>query len=118
VLAASFIGVTVWRRHQPITPLQACAATTGFALGLAFAGILTWYVPAVFAVTAGCIIALALAIRALGRGFALPVALATALVLAFLFVTNTSIVLLAVCTAALWLLVPMPGIHEAWSPTA
>jgi len=117
VLAAVFIAVTAWRRHRRITPLQASLAIAGFTLGLALSGIFTWYVPLIFAVVAGCAIALLLAIRALGRDFALPAALAAILMLAFLCVTNTSLILVATCTAALWLLVPMPGLHGLLKPT-
>ncbi|HEV3155379.1 MAG TPA: hypothetical protein VGZ02_16330 [Candidatus Baltobacteraceae bacterium] len=116
VLAGMFVAVTAWRRHRAITPLQATIATAGFTLGLALAGIFTWYVPLILAVCAGCGVALLLAVRALGREFALPAALATALMLAFLCVTNTSLLLVATCTAALWFLVPMPGLHGLfWS---
>ena len=82
----------------------------GYALGLALAGIFTWYLPLAIGIVLGCVIAAALALRALGRPFVLPVALATLTMLAFLFVTNTSLLLAFDCTAALWLLVPMPGL--------
>ncbi|GEM_PF-1135980 len=105
-----FVGAYAWRRRYSITAWQATVAVAGYALGLALAGILTWYLPLVIGVVLGCIVASVLALRALGRPFVLPVALATLTVLAFLFVTNTSLLLAFDCTAALWTLVPMPGL--------
>jgi hypothetical protein len=105
-----FVAVYALRRRYYVTVWQATSAIVGYALGLALAGILTWYLPLVIGVIAGCLVAVALALRALGRPFVLPVALATLTMLAFLFVTNTSLLLVADCTAALWTLVPMPGL--------
>jgi hypothetical protein len=105
-----FVGAYAARRRYHVTVSQATVATVGYALGLALAGILTWYLPLVFGVLVGCAVAFVLALRALGRPFVLPVALATVTVLAFLFVTNTSLLLVADCTVALWALVPMPGL--------
>jgi hypothetical protein len=105
-----FVGAYAARRRYHITVWQATAAIVGYALGLALAGILTWYLPLVVGVVLGCLVAVVLALRALGRPFVLPVVLATVAVLAFLFVTNTSLLLAADCTVALWALVPMPGL--------
>jgi len=105
-----FVAAYAWRRRYHVGAVQATVAVAGYALGLALAGILTWYLPLVIGVVLGCIVAAALALRALGRPFVLPVALATLTVLAFLFVSNTSLLLTVVCAAALWTLVPMPGL--------
>jgi hypothetical protein len=109
-VAIVFVGAFAFRRGYRVGAFQASVAVAGYALGLALAGILTWYLPLVIGVVLGCAIAVVLALRALGRPFALPVVLATLTTLAFLFVTNTSVLLVAVCTAALWTLVPMPGL--------
>ncbi|MDQ6941378.1 MAG: hypothetical protein M3169_02560 [Candidatus Eremiobacteraeota bacterium] len=105
-----FVAAYALRRRYHVTVAQATTAVAGYALGLALAGILTWYLPLVIGVVLGCIVAVVLALRALGRPFVLPIALATLTMLAFLFVTNTSLLLVADCTAALWTLVPMPGL--------
>ncbi len=105
-----FVGVYAARRGYHFPAWQASVAVAGYALGLALAGIFTWYLPLVIGIVLGCVIAAALALRALGRPFVLPVVLATLTMLAFLFVTNTSLLLAFDCTAALWLLVPMPGL--------
>ncbi len=108
--ALLFVAVFALRRGLRIGPLQAAVAVAGFSLGLALAGIFTWYVPLFVGIVLGCAVAVVLAIRALGRPFVLPVALATFTMVAFLFVTNTSLLLAMDCTAALWTLVPMPGL--------
>jgi hypothetical protein len=105
-----FVAAYAWRRGLRVTSSQATVAVLGFALGLALAGILTWYLPVVAGVFVGCVVAVALALRALGRPFVLPVVLATVTLLAFMFVTNTSLLLAVDCAAALWTLVPMPGL--------
>ncbi len=105
-----FVAAYAFRRGYRVGAFQAAVAVAGYALGLALAGILTWYLPLVIGVVLGCAIAVLLALRALGRPFVLPVVLATLTTLAFLFVTNTSLLLVADCTAALWTLVPMPGL--------
>ncbi|HEY6234517.1 MAG TPA: hypothetical protein VIW69_05330 [Candidatus Elarobacter sp.] len=109
-VAIVFVAAYARRRGYHVGPVQAAVAVAGYALGLALAGILTWYLPLVVGVVLGCIVAVVLALRALGRPFVLPVALATLTMLAFLFVTNISLLLALVCTAALWTLVPMPGL--------
>ncbi len=109
-VALLFVAVYALRRGLRVPPLNAAVAVVGFTLGLALAGIFTWYVPLALGVVLGCAVAVVLAIRALGRPFALPLTLATFTMVAFLFVTNTSLVLVADCTAALWTLVPLPGL--------
>jgi hypothetical protein len=109
-VAILFVAAYAWRRRFSVEPFQAAVAVAGYALGLALAGILTWYLPLVVGVVLGCAVAVVLALRALGRPFVLPVVLATLTMLAFLFVNNISLLLVADCTAAVWTLVPMPGL--------
>jgi hypothetical protein len=109
-VAIVFVAAYARRRGYYVGPVQATVAVAGYALGLALAGILTWYLPLVVGVVLGCAVAVVLALRALSRPFVLPIVLATLTMLAFLFVTNTSLLFVADCTAALWTLVPMPGL--------
>ncbi len=106
-----FVAVFALRRGLRIPPVNAMVAFLGFTLGLALAGIFTWYMPLAAGVVLGCALAVLLALRALGRPFALPVALATFTMVAFLFVTNTSLLLAMDSVAALWTLVPLPGLN-------
>jgi hypothetical protein len=109
-IVAVFVAAFALRRKLPIRPLQAAMAILGFALGLALAGIFTWYMPLIVGVVLGCAIAVVLAIRALGRPFVLPVGLAVITMIAFLSLTNKSALLAFDMTAALLLLVPMDGL--------
>ncbi len=108
LVATLFVGAYAWRTRQAIAPRDASTAIVACTLGLALAGVLTFYAPALVAGFVGCAAAVALSVRVLGRAFVRPLVLALLVPLAFLWATNTSIALVVLSLAALWLLVIAP----------
>ncbi|MEO9171276.1 MAG: hypothetical protein ABI282_03125 [Candidatus Baltobacteraceae bacterium] len=108
LVALVFITCFALRIGRRIAPEAAATAAASCAVGLAIAGILTWYVPAIIAAVLGCGLAVALVTRALGGVFIRPAVLALVTPIAFLWTTNTSLLLALVVAAALWLLIFQP----------
>jgi hypothetical protein len=107
-----------WRRNWRLEPSRVLLAILGFGFGFAVNAMLLGYASPLVAGLVGAIVAIGLAVLALGLEYALPVALSALLPLCFLNVGNAGLLISLIGLIALISLLPPGWFEQITKPRA